>query len=76
MSFAEVGDDRIAFEMKFTMHNPDLNTDFHYVVQLVGIRRGRGVGAISVFAVTSPSPVGELEDLARTLDKRLKDALE
>ena len=76
MSLAEVGDDRIAFEMKFTMHNPDLNTDFHYVVQLVGIRRGRGVGAISVFAVTSPSPVGELEDLARTLDKRLKDALE
>jgi hypothetical protein len=76
MSFAEVGDDRIAFEMKFTIHNPDLNTDFPYVVQIVGIRRGRGVGAVTVLAITSPSPVQELEDLARTLDKRLKDALE
>lgn len=76
MSFAEVGDDRIAFEMKFTMHDPDLNTDFHYAVQIVGIRRGRAVGAVTVLAITSPSPVQELEDLARTLDKRLKDALE
>ena len=76
MSFAEVGDDRIAFEMKFTIHDPDLNTDFPYVVQIVGIRRGRGVGAVTVLAITSPSPVQELEDLARTLDKRLKDALE
>jgi hypothetical protein len=76
MSFAEVGDDRIAFEMKFTIHNPDLNTDFPYVVQIVGIRRGRGVGAVTVLAITSPSPVQELEELARTLDKRLKDALD
>jgi len=76
MSFAEVGDDRIAFEMKFTMHNPDLNIDYQYVVQLVGIRRGRGIGSVTVLAITSPSPIQELEDLARTTDERLKDALE
>jgi hypothetical protein len=29
-----------------------------------------------MLAVTSPSPVQELEDLARKLDERLKDALE
>jgi hypothetical protein len=29
-----------------------------------------------VLAITSPSPVQELEELARTLDKRLKDALD
>jgi hypothetical protein len=76
MSFAEVGDDRIAFEMKFTMHDPDLNVDFDYVVQLVGIRRGRGIGSVTVLAITSPSPVQELEELARTSDERLRDALE
>ena len=76
MSFAEVGEDRIAFEMKFTMHNPDLNTDFDYVTQMVAVRRDRGIGSITVLAVTSPSPVDELEELARKLDERMKDALE
>jgi len=76
MSFAKVGDDRIAFEMKFTMHNPDLNTDFQYVTQIVGVRRDRGIGSVTVLAIGSPSPVQELEDLARTLDQRLKDALD
>jgi hypothetical protein len=76
MSFAKVGDDRIAFEMKFTMHSPDLDTDLDFVGRIVGVRRDRGIDSITVLALGTPSPVQELEDLARTLDQRMKDALE
>jgi len=76
MSFADVGDDHLALELKVTAHSPDLDADFDVVSQLVGVRRDRGIGAITVTAVGSPESVGELEDLARTLDERLKDALE
>ena len=76
MSFADVGDDHLALELKVTAHSPDLDADFDVVSQLIGVRRDRGIGAITVTAVGSPESVAELEDLARTLDQRLKDALE
>jgi len=76
MSFAKVGEDRMAFEIKFKTHDPDLDRDFDVFVQFVVVRRERGIGSITVTAIGAPHPVGELEDLARTFDERMKDALE
>jgi hypothetical protein len=76
MSFAELGDDRLAFGIKVSAHSTELDQDFDFIAQLVGVRRDRGIGSVTVLAVNSPSPVDELEDLTRTLDERLKDALE
>jgi hypothetical protein len=76
ISFASVGEDRMAFELTFTMHDPDLDRDLDFVSQFIAIRRGRAIGAIETLAVGSPHPLEELEAMARTLDERVKDALE
>jgi len=76
ISFAGVGEDRMAFEVTYTMHDPDLDRDLDFVSQLIAVRRGRAIGALIVRAVGSPHPVEEVEDLARKLDERMKDALE
>ena len=76
MSFAKVGDDRIAFEIKISAHSPGVDTDLDFVGRIVGVRRDRGIDSITVLDLGTPSPVQELEDLARTLDQRMKDALE
>ena len=76
IAFAEVGDERLAFETKFTMRLPDLDTDFHLVERAVAVRRDRVVGSVGVGAVNASPSTKQLEDLARTLDKRMKDALE
>jgi hypothetical protein len=76
ISFASVGEDRMAFEVTFTMHDPDLDRDLDFVAQFIAIRRDRAIGALIVRAVGSPHPVEEVEDLARTLDERMKNALE
>jgi len=76
IAFPELGDERLAFEAKFTMLVPDLDADFHVVLQGVGVRRDRVVGSVGVGAVNASPSTKQLEDLARTLDKRMKDALE
>jgi hypothetical protein len=76
MSFAQVGDDRLAFEIKITARSPQLDTDLEFVAQIVGVRRDRAIDSVTVIAVASPSPIQELEDLARTLDEHMKDALD
>ncbi|HJX61538.1 MAG TPA: hypothetical protein VJ578_03110 [Dehalococcoidia bacterium] len=76
ISFAGVGEDRMAFEATFTMYDPDRGQDLDFVSQLIAVRRGRAIGALAVRAVGSPHPLEEVEDLARTLDERMKDALE
>ena len=76
LAFAEVGDDRRALEIKITSHSPDLDTDFHVVLQWVCITRDRLFGSLMMTTVNASPPVEELEDLARTLDERMKDALE
>jgi len=76
ISFASVGEDRMAFDLTFTMHDPDLDRDLGYVSQLIAIRRGRVIGALQTLAVGSPHPLEEVETLARKLDERMKDALE
>jgi len=76
IAFAEVGDERLALEMKLTMRLPDLDTDFHLVERAVAVRRDRAVGSVTVVAVNSSPSAKQLENLARTLDERMKDALE
>jgi len=76
MSFAKVGDDRLAFEMKITAVSPGIDTDLDFVARVVGVLRGRGIDSLTVLSVGSPSPVDELENLAHTLDERMKDAFE
>ena len=76
ISLAKVGDDRMAFEIKFKARYPDLDSELDLIAQLVAVRRGRAIGAATALAVGSPSPLGESEDLAHELDERLKDALE
>jgi hypothetical protein len=76
LSVAGVGEERVAWEVRATIRLPDLDTDFHVVQQFVGLRRGRATGSIGLVAVNSSPDVAKLEDLARTLDERMKDALE
>jgi len=76
MSFADLGDERLAYEFKVSAHSTDLNQDIDFIARLVGVRRNRVVGSITVLAVNSAPPVEELERLARILDERVKDALE
>jgi len=74
LSVAEVGEERVAWETRATIRFSD--GDLHVVQQVVGLRRGSAAGSIGLVAVSSAPPVGQLESLARTLDERLKDALE
>jgi hypothetical protein len=75
-SFAEVGDERVAREMKVTVRTPDLDTDIHFVLRWVCIQRDRLFGSLMMMTVNASPPVEQLEDLARKLDERMKDALE
>jgi len=76
LSFAELGDERLAFEFKVSAHSTDLDQDFDFIARLVGVRRDRAIGSVTVLAINAPPPEDELEDLARKLDDHLKDALE
>jgi len=76
LPFAEVGDERFALEIRTTVRVPDLDTDLHTVLQWVCIQRDRLFGSLMMTTVNASPPVEELEALARTLDQRMKDALE
>jgi hypothetical protein len=76
LPFIEVGDNQMAYELRLDAHYADLDQDLSLITQIVGIRRGRALGFITMITIDSPSPVGVLEDLTRTLDQRMKDALE
>ena len=75
MSFAKVGDGRLAFEIKISAPSPGLDTNLDFVGRIVGVQRDRIIDSITVLDLGTPSPVQELEDLAGTLDERMKDAL-
>jgi len=76
LSFAELGDERLAFEFKVSAHSTDLDQDFDFIARLVGIRRDRAIGSVTILAVNESPSEDELEDLGRTLDERMNDALE
>ena len=56
MSVAEVGDERLGYEVKVSAHSTDLNQDFDFVAQIVGVRRDRMIGAITVVGLNSSTP--------------------
>ena len=77
MTVAEVGDQRYAFELRLTVHQTDLDRDLEIIVQSVYIQRDRLLGYVDLFAIGAPSAPGpKVDDLARALDERMKDALE
>lgn len=76
LSLAELGDDRQGYEMKIAAHSTELDQDFEFISHLVGIRKDRLIGSIIMLTINQPPSEDELKDLARTLDERLKDALE
>jgi hypothetical protein len=76
LAFAQVGDDSVAWEIKVTVRAPNVDTDFHTVVQWVSIKRDRLFGSLTMTTMNTSPPPEELEGLARTLDQRMKGALE
>jgi len=77
VSFPPIGDERIAGEMAATHHYPyDPDLDYEYAAKVVVLRSGRLVATITVSAKNSVPRTKEVEDLARNLDERMKDALE
>jgi hypothetical protein len=76
ISVGGMGDDRAAVQIEVTGSLPDVGSELKFFGQLLLVRRGREIGSIATVAVGSPHPVKELEALARTLDERMKAALE
>jgi hypothetical protein len=76
LSVSGMGNDRAAVQIEVTGSLPDVDSELKFYGQLLLVRRGREIGSVATVAVGSPHPVSELEDLARTLDERMKDALE
>jgi hypothetical protein len=76
ISIGGIGDDRAAFQMELPGTLPDIDSQLKFFAQLLLVRRDREIGSVAAVAVGSPHPWKELEDLARTLDGRMKDTLE
>jgi len=77
MTFPPIGDERIAAVMAAAVHyDYDPNLDYKYAAKAVAFRSGRAVGTITITGEDSVPRTKELERLARTLDERMKDALE
>jgi len=75
ISLADMGDERLAYEVKVSAHSTELDQDFDFIGQIVGVRRGRMISSVTVVGINSSTPTAQLEDLARTLDEHMKDAL-
>jgi hypothetical protein len=75
VSIPELGDDRLAIEIRVSAHSADLDQDFDFVAQLVEVRRDRVIGSFTLVTVNGPTPQEELDDLTRKLDERMQGAL-
>jgi hypothetical protein len=75
ISVSGMGDDRAAVQIEVTGTLPGVGSELKFYGQLLLVRRAREIGSVATVAVGSPHPVKELEDLARLLDERMKDAL-
>jgi len=78
MSFPSIGDETLAARFTGTLRPQDMavNVDVDFVAHMVAIRRGRATAHIVVGAIGSATPGQEVEDIIRTLDERLAQALQ
>jgi hypothetical protein len=78
MSFSSIGDETLAARFTGTLRPEDqeFEVDVDFVAHLVAIRRGRATAHILVAAIGGATPGQEVEDIIRTLDERLVQALQ
>lgn len=78
MSFPSIGDETLAARFTGTMRPEDVEfeVDVDFVAHLVAIRRDRATAHIVVAAIGGAEPGQEVEDIIRTLDERLVQALQ
>ena len=78
MSFPTIGDETLAARFTGTLRPQDMavNVDVDFVAHMVAIRRGRATAHIVVGAIGGATPGQEVEDIIRTLDERLAQALQ
>lgn len=78
MSFPSIGDETLAGRFTGTLRpeGVDFEVDVDFVAHLVAIRRGRATAHIVVGAIGGATPGQEVEDIIRTLDERLAQALQ
>jgi hypothetical protein len=78
MSFPSIGDETLAARFTGTLRPEDVEfeVDVDFVAHLVAIRRGRATAHITVGAIGGATPGQEVEDIIRTLDERLAQALQ
>ena len=78
MSFPSIGDETLAAKFTGTLRPEDaeFEVDIDFVAHMVAIRRGRGTAHIVVGAIGGATPGQEVEDIIRTLDERLAQALQ
>jgi hypothetical protein len=78
MSFPSIGDETLAARFTGTLRPQDMavNVDVDFVAHMVAIRRGRATAHIVVGAIGGATPGQEVEDIIRTLDERLTQALQ
>jgi hypothetical protein len=78
LSFPTIGDETLAATFTGTIRpeGVELEVDVDFVAHLVAVRQGRGTAHIIVGAIGGATPGHEVEDLIRTLDERLAEALQ
>jgi hypothetical protein len=78
MSFPSIGDETLAARFTGTLRpeGVELEVDVDFIAHLVAIRRGRATAHIIVGAIGGATPGQEVEDIIRTLDERLAQALQ
>jgi hypothetical protein len=78
MSFPTIGDETLAARFTGTIRpeGVELQVDVDFVAYLVAVRQGRGTAHIIVGAIGGATPGQEVEDIIRTLDERLAQALQ
>lgn len=76
LSFPSMGDETLAARFTGTLRPQDVGFDVDFVAHLVAIRRGRATAHVLVGAIGGATPGQELEDIIRTLDERLAEAVQ
>lgn len=78
MSFSSIGDETLAARFTGTLRpeGVELEVDVDFIAHLVAIRRDRATAYIIVGAIGGAEPGQEVEDIIRTLDVRLAQALQ